>query len=209
MFNADVLTFQEFARQEELPLSAVQSAVLEFLSNQEDVALFGAQAVNAYVTVVRMTEDVDILAKDAEQVAGALRDYLSQRFRIAVRIRRVSQDRGFRLYQVRKSGNRDLADIRQTDLLPQTHEVAGINVLAPDELIASKVISYYQRRGKPKSGTDWRDLAMLLLAFPELKSEQGAVHDLLLAANVDQQVLVLWNELVAQEIEPEDEDEDF
>jgi hypothetical protein len=29
--------------------------------------------------------------------------------------------------------------------------------------------AFHQRRGKPKSGTDWRDIAMLLLAFPDLK----------------------------------------
>jgi hypothetical protein len=209
MFNADVLTFQEFAMQEELPLSAVHNAVLEFLSNHQDVALFGAQAVNAYVSEPRMTQDVDILAKDAEGFAIALRDYLSQRFRIAIRIRKVGQERGFRLYQVRKSGNRHLADIRQADHLPPTQDIAGVPVIAPADLIASKVISNYQRRGKPKSGTDWRDLAMLFLAFPELKSEHGPVYDSLLSSNVEEKVFDLWNELVAQEIEPEDEDEEF
>ncbi|MFZ4677339.1 MAG: hypothetical protein ACOYM4_16890 [Nodosilinea sp.] len=33
----------------------------------------------------------------------------------------------------------------------------------------------HQRRGKPKAGTDWRDIAMLLLAFPELKRDPGPV----------------------------------
>jgi hypothetical protein len=195
--------------QEELPLSAVHSAVLEFLSNQEDIALFGAQAVNAYVSEPRTTQDVDILAKDAEEFAIALCDYLSQKFRIVVRIRKVSQDRGYRLYQVRKSGDRHLADVRQTDSLPQTQKIAGVPVITPADLIASKVISNYQRRDKPKSGTDWRDLAMLLLAFPELKSKQGPVYDSLLVANVEVEVFELWNELVAQEIEPEEEDEEF
>jgi hypothetical protein len=209
MFNADVLTFQEFVMQEELPLSTIHGAILEFLSNQGDVALFGAQAVNAYISEPRMTQDVDILAKDAEGFADALRDYLSQRFHIAVRVREVSQDRGYRLYQLRKSGNRHLADIRQADPLPQTQQIAGIQVIAPADLIASKVIAYFQRRGKPKSGTDWRDLAVLLLAFPELKAMQGPVYDLLQSADVDAKVNDLWSELVAQDIEPEDEDEDF
>ena len=43
---------------------------------------------------------------------------------------------------------------------------AGILVLAPADLIASKVIVYHARRGQPKSGTGWRDPAVLLLAFP-------------------------------------------
>jgi len=40
---------------------------------------------------------------------------------------------------------------------------------------ASKVIAYQQRRGQPKSGTDWRDLALLLLTFPDLKRDAGPV----------------------------------
>ena len=45
--------------------------------------------------------------------------------------------------------------------------------MSPPELIAHKVIAYHARRGQPKAGTDWRDLAMLLLTFPELKKEKG------------------------------------
>jgi hypothetical protein len=78
--------------------------------------------------------------------------------------------------------------------------------LAPADLVAGKVISYHQRRGKPKSGIDWRDLALLLLAFPELKTEIGAVTDRLKAAGVEQDILALWFEFVAQEIEPEDDE---
>jgi hypothetical protein len=55
-------------------------------------------------------------------------------------------------------------------------------VVAPADLIAGKVIAYHQRRGQPKSGTDWRDVAMLLLTFPELKRDPGRVRDCLLAA---------------------------
>ncbi|MEJ7699332.1 MAG: hypothetical protein WKF71_06750 [Pyrinomonadaceae bacterium] len=67
MLNADVLTFQEFAMREPLPLSKIHQAVLEFLQGRDDVVLFGAQAVNAYVSEPRMTQDVDLLlvrAKD-------------------------------------------------------------------------------------------------------------------------------------------------
>jgi hypothetical protein len=206
MFNADVLTFQEYMMQESLPLATIQTAVLEFLSSRDDVVLFGAQAVNAYVNEPRMTEDIDVLSTQAESVAELLRNELSSRFKIAVRIRTVAQGQGFRLYQLRKEGNRHLVDIRQSDALPASQEIAGIPVLAPAELIASKVISFYQRRGKPKSGTDWRDLALLLLAFPELKSETGPVTDRLKEAGVSQEVLDLWLEFVAQEIEPEDDE---
>ncbi len=42
MLNADVLTFQEFAMNEPLPLSKIHGAVLEFLQGREDAVLFGA-----------------------------------------------------------------------------------------------------------------------------------------------------------------------
>lgn len=209
MFNPDILTFQEFIVREELTLAAIQGAVLEFLRGRDDVALFGAQAVNAYVPEPRMTQDIDILSPGAAEIAQVLRDYLGDRFHIAVRVRKVGQGRGYRLYQVRKSGNRHLADIRQIESLPQIQQISGVPVIAPADLIASKVISYHQRRGKPKSGTDWRDLAMLFLAFPKLKSETGPVYHCLQAANVGPEIFDLWRELVAQEIEPEEDDDEF
>ncbi len=84
MFNADVLTFQEFAMRESLPLSTIHNAVLEFLRGRNDVALFGAQAVNAYVAEPRMTQDIDILALDAAVIAENLKQYLNAEFHIAV-----------------------------------------------------------------------------------------------------------------------------
>jgi hypothetical protein len=80
--------------------------------------------------------------------------------------------------------------------------------MSPPELIAHKVVSYHARRGQPKAGTDWRDLAMLLLTFPELKREQGAVSEALESSGVEDEVIETWRELVAQQIvEPEDEGE--
>lgn len=191
---------------ESLPLAVIHTAVLEFLSNRDDVVLFGAQAVNAYVIEPRMTQDIDILSTRAETIADLLRDKLSKQFHIAARVRSVAQGQGFRLYQLRKEGNRHLVDIRQSDVLPASQSISGISVLAPANLIASKVISYYQRRGKPKSGTDWRDLALLLLTFPELKVESGLVMNLLKESEVEPAIIDLWVDFVAQEIEPEDDE---
>jgi hypothetical protein len=70
------------------------------------------------------------------------------------------------------------------------------------------VIAYTQRRGKPKSGTDWRDLAMLLLAFPELKRARSGA-DRLRVIGAAPAVSAVWQELVAQEISPTDEDDEF
>jgi hypothetical protein len=78
--------------------------------------------------------------------------------------------------------------------------------MAPIDLVASKVVAYFRRRGKPKAGTDWRDLAMLLLRFPELKVERGVVWDRLLAMGADEGVFGLWREVVGTAIEDEDED---
>jgi hypothetical protein len=74
---------------------------------------------------------------------------------------------------------------------------------------ASKVTAYYGQRGKPKSGTDWRDLALLLLTFPELKQEQGPVVDRMHATGAAPEVLAVWRELVAQELTPPDDDDEY
>lgn len=209
MFDAGTLTFTEFAMKEPLPLATIQNSVLEFLRDRDDGVVFGAQAVNAYVGEPRMTQDVDLLSTRAKDLAEELRDHLLQQFHISVRVREIGEGRGYRLYQIRKSGNRHLIDVRPVDSLPPAQRVEGVLVMAPAELIASKVISYHRRKGKPKSGTDWRDIAMLLLQFPEFKSETGAVLDCLRAAGAEQQVLEVWRELVAQEIQPPDPDDEF
>jgi hypothetical protein len=209
MFEADVLTFQEFMAQEPLPLATIHHAVLEFLRDRNDVVVFGAQAVNAYVSEPRMTQDIDLLSSRASEFSQELREYLSQRFHIAVRVRQVSEGRGYRVFQVRKSGNRHLVDIRPVQTLPRARRIAQVLVMAPEELIASKVIAYHLRRGKPKSGTDWRDLAMLLLTFPHLKHDPSPVVDCLRVAGADAAVLAVWEELVSQEIQPSDEDDEF
>lgn len=194
---------------EPLPLSQIQESVLEFLRGREDAVLFGAQAVNAYVSEPRMTQDIDLLSTRARDLAEELREYLSEKFHIAVRVREIGEGKGFRLYQVQKTANRHLVDLRPVEKLPETNKIEEILILTPAELIASKVISYHARRGKPKSGTDWRDLAMLLLTFPELKSETSQVTKILNDSNVGEDVLNVWRELVAQDIEIEAEDEDL
>ena len=209
MFDAGALTFREFMRRDPLPLATIHNAVLEFLRGRDDAVVFGAQAVNAYVNEPRMTQDIDLLSSRAKDLAQELRDYLSQRFHIAVRVRQVGEGRGYRVFQVRKSGNRHLVDVRSVETLPVARRLARVLVIAPAELIASKVTAYHHRRGKPKSGTDWRDLAMLLLRFPELKCDPGPVVDCLRAAGADPTVLTVWQDLVAQEIRPADEDDEF
>ncbi len=106
MFNVDALTFQEFMMREPVRLSDIHQAVLEFLQEREDAVLFGAQAVNAYVGEPRMTQDIDILSDRAFELAQEMREHLHRQFHMAVRVRKVAKGRGYRVFQVRKSGNR-------------------------------------------------------------------------------------------------------
>lgn len=193
---------------ESLPLARIQEAVLEFLRERDDAILFGAQAVNAYVNEPRMTQDIDLLSIRAAHLAEELREHLSVKFHIAIRVSEVAGGKGFRVYQIRKEGNRHLVDVRAVERLPATQRIGDVSILMPAELIASKVVSYAARRGKPKAGTDWRDVAMLLLKFPELKTESGAVTDNLKAIGNNED-LAVWRELVKQEIIAANEDEDL
>lgn len=206
MLDAGILSFREFMTKEPLPLATIQAAVFEFLRDRDDVVVFGAQAVNAYVGEPRMTQDIDLMSVFAEELAQELCQHLSQLFYIAVRVREVKEGKGYRLYQVQSSGNRHLVDVRRVIDLPEAQRIEQVLVMAPAELIASKLISYYQRRGQPKSGTDWRDLAMLLLTFPELKQESGQVLNCLISAGTSEKILELWREVVATAIEPAEDE---
>lgn len=209
MLNVGVLTFQECAMKETIPLASIHEAVLEFLRGRDDVVLFGAHAVNAYAGEPRMTQAVDLLSPRAAELVEELRLALHQRFRIAVRIREIGEGKGYRLLQIQKSGNRHLVDIRPVEMLPAARRIEQVLVLAPVELIAMKVIAYAQRRGKPKAGTDWRDVATLLLTFPELKYDPGPVTACLQALGAETKMLSVWREFVHQAILPEAEDDEF
>jgi hypothetical protein len=82
MLNAGALTFEEFAMREQLPLATIHDAVLEFLRGRDDAVVFGAQAVNAYVSEPRMSQDIDLVSTRATELAEELREYLSERFHI-------------------------------------------------------------------------------------------------------------------------------
>jgi hypothetical protein len=209
MISAGVLSFQEFAVQEPLPLATIQAAILEFLRDRDDLVLFGAQAVNAWVGESRMTQDIDLLSTRAEDLAEEIRTWLADRFQIAVRVRNIKSGAGYRIYQLQKAGNRHLVDIRAVDILPPAQRVEQISVMTPVALIAYKVIAFFQRQGKPKAGSDWRDIAMLLLTFPELKGDPLPVTQMLIDLKASSEVMMIWEGFVAQEIQPIDEDEDF
>jgi hypothetical protein len=209
MLNAGVLTFKEFVTREPLPLATIHEAVLEFLRGRDDVVVFGATAVNAYVAEPRMTQYIDLMSTKAPELAEELREHLSERFHIAVRVREVRGGKGYRLFQMQKSGTRHLVDVRPVKSLPNSQTVDDIHVLTPPELIARKVSSYHSRQGQPKGFSDRRDLAILFLTFPELKNGTGAITDILKSKGATAEEMSCWLELVAQEIPPTNDDDEF
>lgn len=209
MLNAGVLTFREFVTRESLPLATIHEAVLEFLCGRGDVVVVGATAVNAYVDEPRMSQDIDLMSTRAPELAEELRTHLSERFHVTVSVRIVGEAKGYRLFQVQKEGNRHLVDVRPVSLLPEAQRIEGILIVTPPEIIARKVITHHARRGQPKAGTDRRDLALLLLTFPELKSESSIVRVALNKLGATAEEMSAWRELVAQEIIPSNGDDKF
>lgn len=207
IFKERSLTFREFAMNEQVPLSSIQEAVLQFLQHRDDAVVFGAQAVNAYVEEPRMSQDVDILSLDADRLAKELCAFLADRFHIAVRIRSVASDKGLRIYQVRKPKNRHLIDIRRVTELPPTRRIEQILVPTPEQLIAQKLVSMVSRSKTAKGMTDIADLRRLLLFFPDLKSQYGPVDDALRASGAESSVLDAWQDMIMQDIQPDNNDE--
>lgn len=211
MFGDGPLAFKEFAMREPLPLATIQDAILlEFLRGRDDAVLFGSQAVNAYVDEARMTEDVDIMSFRAEELAEELREFLNKRFHIAVRVREIRGGIGYRIYQVRKPKNRHLVDVRPVEVFPPTQVVEEVLVASPADIVAGKVRAFFHRKGKKaKAYTDRRDIAVLLLTFPELKADPGVVRDRLEAEGAEPELLNTWAEIVAEDLEPEREEDKF
>ena len=194
---------------EELSKSQVQVAVFEFLRNRTDALVFGAQAVNALVAEGRFTEDVDVMSTRGVELAEEIREFLHDRFHIAARVRNVRDGLGYRVYQRRKEGNRHLVDVRPVKELPPSVELEGVLILAPAEMIAAKITSFVSRKGKPKAGSDWRDLGQLLITFPQYRVEDGEVREILEVAEAEPAVLALWSKVVEEGFQPDDEDSEF
>ena len=105
---------------EPLPLATIHDAVLEFLRGRDDVVVFGAQAVNAYVGK-RMSQDIDLMSTRAVELAEELRVHLSETF-IAVRVRWLATAKGIDLFRIHKPRNRHLVDLRSAESLPALNE---------------------------------------------------------------------------------------
>src|SRR5437763_11758441 len=104
MFGTDTIGVREILMKEPLPLTAIQTAVVDFLRGRADAVLFGAHAVNVYTSETRMSDDVDVQSTRAPELAEELKTYLHDRFHVAVRTREIAGGRGYRLYQARAEG---------------------------------------------------------------------------------------------------------
>ncbi|MDH3603776.1 MAG: nucleotidyl transferase AbiEii/AbiGii toxin family protein, partial [Candidatus Tectomicrobia bacterium] len=204
IFGTDMFTLSEFVMGETLSIGAIHQSVFQFLQGRTDLAVYGAQAVNAYVTdEPRMTQDIDLVSTRAEALASEVREHLATEFHIAVRVRKVAGGNGFRVYQIRQPSNWNLVDVRQVDTLPETERKGDIPVVALAPLIASKVVAYTNRRGHYKSGTDFRDVALMLLRFPEYKRDPGPVTEALCKMGDDRALTVFRKEFLHPDLKPD------
>ncbi len=201
------LTLREFVMDEQAPLAAIFHEVLSYLATRADAVVFGAHAVNAYCEPERMTADIDVLCIDAARLAEDLRGLLSERFRIAVRVREVVPG-GFRVYQLRKPKNRHLVEVRQVAELPPFREIEHVQVIEPAELAVMKAIAIAARKGQEKGLSDRLDLHRLMRAFPDLRSESGPVPARLAALGADAAALAAWREVAHAPLEIDDDDDD-
>ncbi len=136
---------------EPLPLHRIQEAIFEFCRGRADVVVFGAQAVNVYVSTPRMTQDVDLLCCQPREQADALAKAIGDGFRIAARVREVIPGKGFRVYQLRREGNRHFADVRLADFpLDDSVELGGIRYVSLPTIVALKVRALSRRRLAPQ-----------------------------------------------------------
>ena len=210
MFSADVLTFREFMMGEPLPLATLQQVVLEFLRRARRCGRL--RGAGRECLCERATHDARPRSSHRPTRSGSRRNCVpicgsGSTLPCAYA---VSVEGGgcvcFRCARLATVTWWTCALLRPYQ---ERNASRGVLVLAPADLIASKVVAYYQRRGQPKSGTDWRDLAMLLLTFPALKCDPGPVGECLQAAGAAPEVLAAWQAVVAQDIRPPEEDEEF
>lgn len=81
--------------------------------------------------------------------------------------------------------------------------------MMPVQLIADKVKAYVARRERPKSLTDRRDIAVLLLKFPKLKTFEGAVRRELQRVGASREVFDAWDEIVRTHMYHDDEEDGY
>jgi hypothetical protein len=204
-----MLSITEFITQEPLPIHRIHEAIFEFCRGREDVVVFGAQAVNLYSPTERMTQEVDLLSGQPEELANALARVLGDQFHVAVRVREVSAGKGFRVYQIANQGNRHLADVRLAEFpLDDAVERQGVRFVSLPIMVAMKVRALAKRRLAPKGATDLADLRRLLIAHPELREKTGSVADAIARSGGGAETLRTWHELLEEPVLTDEESDE-
>jgi hypothetical protein len=178
-----------------VPLAEIQRFVLEQLQLRPgDTVIIGAQAVNAYTSVRRNTDDVDVVSTQPVAVAAMLEEALHERFHIAVRGTKTKNTT--RIYQRAAHGapKRFLVDIESVSELPPHREKFGLLVVNPEELLAMKVKAASERKHRPEGQTDRADIMRLLERFPHLRDSKE-VPDRMRERGAGEAAHVLWNEI--------------
>jgi len=159
--------------EEPLPLATIHEAVLEFLRNRNDAALFGAQAVMLTWMSRRMT-GWDILSTPPVIWPRKLRGHLAKAFTSPHEFAKWPRER-------------DSASINFASQRIATWRCAGrLMRFPPTQLVAEDARAHAggidraksdwpttRGRANRKGGTDSRDLMLLLLAFPHLNPNRA------------------------------------
>src|SRR5258708_4415655 len=188
------LTIKEYLMNEPVPLASIFRVVFDCLRGRSGTVVYGSHALNAYVSPPRMTEDVDVFARDAPVLAEEIRRALHEAFHLAIRVRRI-QD-GLRVYQTTKKSRRHLVDIRPAPDLPPSRLLGDVAFVTPSVLAAMKVIAATRRSHIPARHQDVVDVERLLERYPSLK-KSDEVEEILRAFQASEHAHALWASLRA------------
>jgi hypothetical protein len=186
------LTMQEYLMKESVPLALIFRVVFDCLRSRPGTVVYGSQALNAYVSPPRMTEDIDVFAQDAPVLADEICCALHDALHLAIRVRRVQG--GFRVYQATKESRRHLVDIRPAQDLPPSQLMGDISFVTPSVLAAMKILAATQRAHLPTRHQDTVDVERLLERYPGLKKGDG-VEKLLRDFQATEEAHALWASL--------------
>lgn len=209
MFGDGSLSFQEFIAKEPHPIWVVQDVIFEALENRVDVVMTGSHAVNAYVDEARWAEDVDVLARDTKAVAQQLADYIEARLPMELEVTHAVKRDALIVRQANRDRGRRFVHVHEVAEFPAYRVIQGVRVLEPAITVAHKMLTLARRWSSATAGIDRRDVAYMLLAFPEFKNMEGPVSDAFAELEASPKTMELWKEIVEAPLLPEDDDEGY
>jgi len=135
--------------------------VLEFLRGPRRPLFFLERRLLTPTSPSAHESGHDLVSTRAAELARSCREHLANVSMLPFACERLAKTKDIASFKFRNR-NRHLVDLRKVESLPHAERIEDVLVNLSADLIAQKVISYHGRRGQPKAGTDWRDLAMLL-----------------------------------------------